>query len=219
MWCDPECLYCPKCDLPYHPPANLLGTPIDQVGCLDEINNVFYAKLGGSTIIVKQPRIGDLPDIVEGMKLASEYTYLRYPSWIWKHPMGICHFTLHKKGNSGRLFLIIMLDGKVVGFSHHDYWHLTEEAQKQENFPIPVGDICGNERFCIFDTYQQQGIETAYVKVSEYIAKHNGAKLLLGDTFKEGDMLDIWLTSGWTNFGERKAEDGSIRIMAGITLG
>ena len=195
-----------------------MSISIDEIGCLDEADNVFYAKRGEQTIIVKQPRIADRPAIIEGMKLASEYTFLRCPSWIWEHSQGVCHFSRHKRGDTGTLFLIIMLDEKVVGFSHHNYWHFTEKMQKQEDFPTPVGSLCGNEMLCIFDAYQQQGIETAYVKISEYIAKHNGAKLLLGDTFKEGDMLDIWLNSGWTNFGERKAEDGSIRIMAGRTL-
>ena len=195
-----------------------MNPSIDEIRCLNETDNVFYAKLGGHTLTVKQPRIADRPAIIEGMKLASEYTFLRHPSWIWEHSQGICHFSRHKRGDTGTLFLIIILDEKVVGFSHHDYWNLTEKMQEQENFSIPTGSLCANEMLCIFDAYQRQGIEVAYLKVSEYIAKHNGAKLLLGDTFKEGEILNVWLENGWTNYGERKAEDGSIRIMAGRTL-
>ena len=191
---------------------------MDDIRCLDEADSVFHSKLGESTLIVKQPKITDLPDIREGLKLASYSTFLRHPSWMWRHPQGVCHLPRHKKGEVGMLFLIVKLDGKVVGFSHHNYWYLTEKMQEQENFPLAVGILCVDENLCIFDAYQRRGIEAAYVKVGTYIAKHNGAKLLLGDTFKEGDMLNIWLNSGWTNYGDRKAEDGSIRIMMGRTL-
>jgi len=211
-------LYCPECDVLYHSPANLRDISVDEVGCLDEANNVFYAKIGNSTFIVKQPRASDLPLIREGLKLASEYTFLRFPSLMWRHPEGVCHFPLHKKGALGTLFLIMVFDGKMVGHSHHKYWRLTEETQEKENFPISVGSLCGNAELCILDTYQRQGIGSIYAKVSDYIARHNGASFIMGETFKEGGMLNIRLKSGWTNFGERKAEDGSTRILIGKPL-
>jgi hypothetical protein len=191
---------------------------VDEVGCLDAENNVFYAKIGDSTFIVKQPRAGDLPQIKEALKLASDYTYTRFPSWMWKHAEGICFFPLHKRGATGRLFLIMILDGNVVGFSHHRYWQLTESIKETENFPVSVGSLCGNVELCVFDTYQRQGIGSIYAKVSEYIVKHNGAKFIMGETFKEAGMLNIRLKDGWMNFGERKAEDGSTRILIGRPL-
>lgn len=213
-----ERLYCRECNIYYHPPPNLWGKTVDEIGCLDELNNVFYAKIGDSTFTVKQPRASDLPLIKEGMKLASEYTYLRFPSPIWKHAEGICFFPLHKRDLKGTLYLIMVLDDKVVGLSHHKYWYLTEDIQEKENFPIPVGAFCGNVELCVFDTYQRQGVGTVYAKMSEYVAKHNGAQFIMGETFKEAGMLNIRLKDGWTNFGERTAEDGSIRILIGRPL-
>ena len=211
-------LYCAKCDVSYHSPIDVGGKPIDKVGCLDEANNVFYAKIGDSTLIVKQPRIDDLPRIREGLKLASEYTYMRFPSWLWKHTQGVCYLRLHKRGAVGTLSLIMILDGEVVGFGQHNYWHLTEAVAENEDFPTPVGALCTNVDLCVFDTYQRQGIGTICSKVSEYIAKHNEASLIMGGTFKEGGMLNIWLKDGWMNFGERAAGDGGLRILLGKPL-
>jgi len=211
-------LYCEACDVYYHPPANIKGKTVDEIGCLDDRLNAFYAKIGDSTFIVKQPRIDDLPQIKEALKLASEYTYLRFPSPIWKHAEGSCYLPLHERGTRGTLYLVMILDGNVVGFSHHKYWPLTEDIQEKENFPIPIGSICGNVELCVIDTYQRQGIGSIYAKVSEYIAKHNNAKFILGETFKEGGMLNIRVRDGWMNFGERKAEDGSTRVLIGRAL-
>lgn len=211
-------LSCPNCGVSYHAPQNLRGAPVDDVGCLDEKNNVFHAKIGDLTFIVKQPRISDLPAIKEGLGLASEYTFLRFPSWIWRHAEGVCYFPLHKRGEVGTLFLIMVLGDKAVGFSHHKYWILTEKTQQKEGFPAKAGDLCGNVELCVLDPYQRQGVGTIYAKVSEFIAKHNGAKFILGETFKEGGMLNIRLKDGWTSFGERQAEDGTTRILIGRPL-
>jgi len=213
-----ERLHCPECDIYYHPPTNVWGKPVDEIGCLDDANNVFYAKIGDSTFIVKQPRIADLPQIKEAQKLASEYTYLRFPCWIWKHAEGVCYMPIHKQDTRNRLFLIMLLDGEIVGFSQQRYWYLTEEDKEREGFPVPAGSLCGVANFCILDTYQRQGLGSIYAEVSEYIVKHNGAKLMIGETFKEGGALNIRLKDGWTNFGERKVEDGSTRVLIGKVL-
>lgn len=213
-----ERLYCRECDIHYPPPANVKGKPIDEVGCLDDVLNIFYAKIGDSTLIVKQPRAEDLPQIKEALKLASEYTYLRFPSWLWKHSEGVCFMPIHMRNSAGRFFLIMVLDGEMVGFSHHKYWTRAEDDKEMDVFPTPVGSLCGNVELCVLDTYQRQGIGSIYAVLSEYIAKHNGVHFILGETFKEGGMLNIRMRDGWTNFGERKAEDGSMRVLIGKAL-
>ncbi|GAH08006.1 unnamed protein product, partial [marine sediment metagenome] len=65
-----DVLYCAECDVSYHPPPDVKGKSIDEIGCLDDANNAFYAKIGDSTLVVKQPRISDLPHIREGLRLA-----------------------------------------------------------------------------------------------------------------------------------------------------
>lgn len=189
-----------------------------EIGCVDETLNVFQVSVGDSVFTVKQPRIDDLPAIREALKKASEYTYLRYSSIVWKHPEGMCYLPLYVQGYLGRLYMIMMLDDTVVGFSHHRYWVLDEESKEKEGFPISVGDTLCNAELCVLDPYQRQGLGSLYGKVSHFIARHNKAAFIMGETFKEGGMLSIRLKDGWTDFGERMAEDGTMRTLIGKKL-
>jgi len=191
---------------------------MDEVGCLDEDKNVFYARLGERMFIVRQPTAVDRPLILEALKLASEYTVLRYPRLIWRHSEGVCHMPYFKPLTKGFVYFMMILDGKVVGFSNHTYWVLGEKTQRQMWFPVPVGSFCGNVELCVLDPYQRQGVASVYAKVSEYIAKHNGANFIMGETYKKGGMLNIRMRDGWTSFGERKLEDGTTRIVIGRAI-
>lgn len=213
-----EVLHCPKCDISYDAPINLKGTSIEEIECIDEKLNVFQAKAGEYTFIVRQPRIEHLPAIRKALSLASEYTYLRYPSLVWKHPEGMCHLPLYGRNYLGKLYLIMMLDDKIVGFSHHTYWMLNEETKKKTGFPVPIWSTMTIIQLAVLDPYQRQGIGTLYAKVSEYIAKHNDSAFIMGETFKEGGMLNIRLKDEWKIYSERKAEDGTTRTLIGKPL-
>jgi len=167
---------------------------------------------------VRQLSIDDYEDIKEALKLASEYTHLRYPSPIWEHPQGICYLPRFEKGNLGAVYFIMKVNEEIVGLSHHNYWISGEKTKKQEDFPIPIGSKMVVAQLCILDPYQRQGVGSLYAKVSEYIAKHNGADFIMGETFKDGGMLNIRLKGGWESYGERVAEDGTTRIIIGKNL-
>jgi GNAT superfamily N-acetyltransferase len=213
-----ESQFCTKCELFFDPPFRLKGVPVGEIVCVDEDSNVFKATAGEHTFIVKQPRIADHGAILEALKLASEYTYMRYPSLIWEHTEGVCYLPLHVRGLTGQLHLMMFLDGNVVGFSHHNYWLLDEESKEVTGFPVSVGSIIANGELAILDPYQRQGLGALYGKVSEYIARHNDAAFIMGETFKEGGMLNIRLRDGWEAYGERRAGDNTMRTLIGKQL-
>jgi len=172
----------------------------------------------GKLLVVRQPRSCDLDMVRQALKKGSEYTYLRYQTFIWEHPEGICNLPLYNRGSEDILYMIMILDNIVVGFTHHNYWILDEETKEFNNIPAPTGSkVCGIQ-LCILDPYQNQGIGSLYGHLSEFIAKHNGAAFVMGETHTKGGMVNIRLRSGWQTFGRRTVIEGDERVLVGKML-
>jgi len=118
----------------------------------------------------------------------------------------------------GAVYWIMLLDDVVVGFGDHFYWQLNNEMREKHGFPVPIGTKMVVDHFCILDPYQGQGIAGFYSKMSEYVAKHNNADFIMGETFKEEGGLDTWLKDGWMILGERRAGDDALRVLIGKSL-
>ena len=189
-----------------------------RLGCLDEGKNVFFVREGDASLIVKQPDSADYGDIKEALKLASERTYLRYPSPVWEHPEGTCHLSRFERGALGAVYFIIKVSEKIVGFCHHVYWNLNKEAREWGSFPIPIGSRTALIQSCILDPYQGRAIEGLCVKVNEYIAKRNGACFVMSEAFQGEKILDAFFEEGWNEYDEYAAYDGSARVLVGKPL-
>ena len=211
-------MFCPKCELKFYPRFDFKGFKTLKIGCSDVLNNVFYLDTDRGRFTVRQPRRKDYVPLMEALTKASEYTFLRYPSMFWEHPEGICNLPAFDRYSLGTLYLIMVIEDMVVGMSHHTYWTLDEETKQEEKLPIPVGSLICVAQLCVFDPYQNQGIGSLYAPMSEYIAMHNDADFIMGETHAKKGMVGIRLRTGWSVLSRRMVSMEDERVLIGKPL-
>ena len=150
---------------------------------------------------VRQPKPEDLEAVTEASRKASPRTMRRYgtmhPSTVPKNaPPNICMWPPFKPGDMGWFFVIMEVDGEIVGFGKHCYAK-AENMHLDYAFPDP-GDTVAECSLCVIDEYQGRGYGTLYSKINLLITKTNGATWLAGYTYTKGALLGIRQRDGFT---------------------
>jgi GNAT superfamily N-acetyltransferase len=178
-------------------PSRLTGK-IEEVGVFDVDINSFYAKQGNTTLIARQPRPEDYKRVKEAQKQTSDRTFNRFltvqeqrrTNWAkW-----VCNRPLFKKGQLGKIHLIMEMNNRIVGFAGIVF----KKASDFKIHHLPEPDTtAAYVSLCIIDAYQGRGIGTLFAHLSEFIDIYFGAEWGVATTYARGGTLGIRQKSGW----------------------
>lgn len=166
--------------------VDLKGKPVEAIGVMDAADNSYFIVSDSITMFVRQPLQTDLEAMKEGMAKIDRKNWGWYApySTIWDSLEQAANLPRFKRTSDGTLYMIMVIDGEVVGFSSHKYlWQ--GEAR----------NVTGG--LCVTDPWNNRGVGSLYLKLSEYIAVFNGAREFHGQTRVIGGTYNIRQRDGW----------------------
>lgn len=166
--------------------VDLKGKPVEAIGVVDLTENSYFIASNGVNLFVRQPCPRDLEPMKEAMAKIDRKNWARYApySTIWESLEQTANLPLFKRTSHSTLYMIMIVDNEVIGFSSHKY-------QWQGEARNVIGGLC------ITEHWRGRGIGSLYGKLSEYIAVINGARGFHGQTRVVGGMYNIRLRDGW----------------------
>lgn len=166
--------------------VDLKGKPIEAIGVVDLAENSYFIVSDNVTLFVRQPRLRDHKPMLEGMAKIDRNNWARYApySTIWEALDQAANLPLFKRTSHSTLYMIMIIDDEVVGFSSHKY-----------QWQGVARNVTGG--LCITEPWRGRGIGSLYGKLSEYIAVFNGAREFHGQTRVVGGMYNIRQRDGW----------------------
>ena len=166
--------------------VDLKRKPVEAIGVVDARENSFFIKSDNVTIFVHQPRPRDIQAMQESLAKIDRKSWALYApySTIWETLPQAVALPLFDRRSQNTLYMIMIIDGEVVGFSSHKYMGLDEGRH-----------VLGG--LCITNPWRGRGVGSLYLKLSEYIAVFNGAREFHGQTIFEGSAYNIRMRDGW----------------------
>ena len=166
--------------------VDLKGKPVEAIGVVDASENSFFIVSNGVTLFVRQPRPRDLKAMQEGMAKIDRKSWALYAPYssIWENLHQTVALPIFERMNQSTLYMIMILDDEVVGFSSHEYRGTGKNRQV-------IGGLC------ISNPWRGRGVGSLYLKLSEYIAVFNGAREFHGQTRVVGGAYNIRMRDGW----------------------
>ena len=106
--------------------VDLKGKPVEAIGVVDASVNSFFIVSGGITLFVRQPRPRDLKPMQDGMAKIDRKSWALYAPYssIWENLHQTVALPIFERMNQSTLYMIMILDDEVVGFSSHEYREL-----------------------------------------------------------------------------------------------
>ena len=103
--------------------VDLKGKPVEAIGVVDASENSFFIVSNGVTLFVRQPRPRDLKAMQEGMAKIDRKSWALYAPYssIWENLHQTVALPIFERMNQSTLYMIMILDDEVVGFSSHEY--------------------------------------------------------------------------------------------------
>lgn len=178
---------------------NIRKEKITDVKRLDPDKVLYSGRAGPVTMIVKQPEPKDIWKVNAGAQKCSKNTIKRFtqidmPTRKSSDKRTICDYPVFKRGDLGFLFVVMMIDGDVVGFGRHYYSKASEIPMYRIKNPDDVAAECA---LCIVDEYQGKGLGTLYGIINKKMCKDLGAQWLVGTTYTKGGMMKIRQRDGF----------------------
>lgn len=166
--------------------VDLKGKPVEAIGVVDAAENSFFIAADGVNMFVRQPRLRDHKPMLEAMAKIDRKNWFHYAPYssIWEALDQAANLPLFKRTRHSALYMIIIIDDEVVGFASHKY-------QWQGEARNVTGGLC------IVDPWWGRGVGSLYLKLSEYIAVFNGARMFHGQTRVIGGTYNIRQRDGW----------------------
>ena len=166
--------------------VDLRGKPVEAIGILNAPENAFFITADNITLFVRQPRPRDLQIMREGMAKIDRKSWAFYAPYssIWESLEQTVALPLFKRLSRNTLYMIMILDGEVVGFASHEY-------RGNGKGRHVIGGLC------ISNPWRGRGVGSLYLKLSEYIAVVNGARVFHGQTRVVGGAYNIRMRDGW----------------------
>jgi len=181
---------------------NIRGLIVEEVGVKDEKLNIFYGKSGDFEFVVRQPRKADSSEHRKSWKELSPYSLQRYKRKyvdpVIYDPKYRCNLPLYRGEVPGFLPLIMVVDGRIVGFADQMF----KKGSEFFYHKIGEGEIGCSNALCIPDKYQGLGIGTFFAPISEYIASYFKADWILGNSPHKKGMVNIRARDGWETVGQ-----------------
>ena len=177
----------------------LKGLTVDEIACVDKNLNIFEGRNHAEnfTFTVKQPGRLDLREHKKAWKRLSPETiklYTRqYGPEKYYDSKYRCTQPKFQPGDEGFVPLIMVIDGKIVGFG--DF--MIQYGDNYQLHDIPHEDKGASMNLCVLDKYHGLGIGTFYSFMSVYIAKYFEADWALGFTPFTGAMYKMRMQQGW----------------------
>lgn len=177
---------------------NIRNLAPETVKTEDAVLNVFKAETGDFAFFVRQPRRKDSSRHRKAWKQLSRRTLRRYmrqqyvDSEIYDSKWR-CRQPLYRGEAPGFLPLIMVIDGRIVGFGDMMFRYGTEFNFHQ----LEGAEVGCSMNLCVVDKYQGLGIGSYYGCISVFIAKHFGADYALGYTPIKHGMFNIRMKEGW----------------------
>jgi hypothetical protein len=170
--------------------VDLKGKPVEAIGVVDLAENSYFIAADGVNLFVRQPRPRDLDPMKEGMAKIGHNNWLRYAphSSIWEALDQAANLPLFHRRRRRDLYMIMVIDDEVVGFSNHKYYWEGEAR-------YVIGGLC------LTNPWRGRGVGSLYGKMSEYIAVINGAREFHGQTRVVDGMYNIRQRDGWETLG------------------
>lgn len=167
--------------------VDIRGDPVTTLGVLNHLKNSFHIGTDTLALIVKQPELGDFDAMKAGRGKIDRDSWERYApySTTWDSLQQIVDLPTFQRGAEGTLYMIIILDDEVIGFTSHEYRGIGASR-------FVIGGLC------ITPSWRKRGIGSLYGKLSEYIAVFNRAHEFHGQTRYEEGMWGIRKRDGWT---------------------
>ena len=173
--------------------------PITGIRSLREDWVEWAGRAGPVEMVVKQPELSDYSKVMAGAQKCSPRTIKRYtqvdmPTKKPTDPRTICDYPRFKRGDLGFLFLVMLIDGDVVGFGRHYYAPASELDMYGVDNPDSILAECS---LCIADPYQGKGLGTLYGLINKAVCRDLGAEYLVGTTYTRGGMMKIRQRDGF----------------------
>ena len=143
-------------------------------------------------MVVRQPEPEDLHAVKDAERRCSKRTIKRFvmtgmPFKKLGDPPTICHYPPHTPGSTGYLFVVMWVNGNVVGFGRQFYHY----GRDLKMYQTPDDDLVCECGLCIIDPYQGKGLGSLYAIINKLICKEMGAKWLVGTTYTKGGLMKI----------------------------
>jgi len=175
----------------------LKGTMPETIECVDSLRNVFEAKTGAFTFIVKQPRRADIRRHKKAWNQLSENTLVHYKrkilSEVFYDSKTRCLLSYYRGEVPGFMPVIMEIDNRIVGFG--DMMFMSGDHFIRHD--IPPDTVGASMNLCVLDKYQGLGIGSFYSPISTYIAKSLGADYTIGFTRTKGGTYNMRMREGW----------------------
>jgi len=182
---------------------NIKGEPILDIRRINPDRVDYEVETESLTLRVKQPEPSDLGAVKSGATRCSKrtttrFTFVNMPRKKKGDPPTICHYPTFKRGDTGHMFLIMMVRDHVVGFGRHYYAPSSDLPMYQVSNPDDTIAECA---LCFCDEYQGLGLGTLYGHLNKTICRDMGAQWLVGTTYAKGGMAQIRLRDGFDIVG------------------
>lgn len=166
--------------------VDLKGKPVEAIGVVNLAENSYFIAVDGMNLFVRQPGPRDLEPMQEAMAKIDRKNWARYApySTIWEALDQAANLPLFHRRKRRDLYMIMVINDEVVGFSNHKYFWEGEAR-------YVIGGLC------ITEPWRGKGVGSLYGKLSEYIAVINGAREFHGQTRVVGGMYNIRVRDGW----------------------